>query len=109
MGRLPSKSGGAAYCHFHCRPLRPVCSNIVINNFKVATASTNERYVRCAIVSLFIMFSEYMFRCCLFLFNMLFSIFSMFELHVVVTTVVVFNILELIMKIVLNYPRVRPS
>jgi hypothetical protein len=55
------------------------------------------------------MFSEYMFSCCLFLFNMLFSIFSMFELHVVVTTVVVFNILELIMKIVLNYPRVRPS
>jgi hypothetical protein len=31
-GRLPSKSGGAAYRRLHRRLLRPVFSNVVINN-----------------------------------------------------------------------------
>jgi hypothetical protein len=40
----------------------------------------------------------------LFPFILLFSTSSMFELHVVVASVVMFNILELIMEIVPNYP-----
>jgi hypothetical protein len=35
---------------------------------------------------------------------MLFSTSGMFKLHVVLATVIMFNILELIMKIVPNYP-----
>jgi hypothetical protein len=50
------------------------------------------------------MFCEYMFRCYLFPFILLFSTSSMFELHVVVAAVVMLNILELIMEIVPNYP-----
>jgi hypothetical protein len=49
------------------------------------------------------MFCEYMFRCYLFPFILLFSTSSMFELHVVVAAVVMLNILELIMEIVPNY------
>jgi hypothetical protein len=104
MGRLPSKSGGAAYRHLHHRLLRPVYSNIVINNVTATTTSVNERYVRLTAVRLFIMFCEYMFSCCLFPFILLFSTSSMFELHVVVAGFVIFNILELIMEIVPNYP-----
>jgi hypothetical protein len=50
------------------------------------------------------MFCEYIFRYYLFPFILLFSTSSMFKLHVVVASVVMFNILELIMKIVPNYP-----
>jgi hypothetical protein len=50
------------------------------------------------------MFCEYMFSCYLFPFILLFSTSSMFELHVVVADIVMFNILKLIMKIVPNYP-----
>jgi hypothetical protein len=50
------------------------------------------------------MFCEYMFRCYLFTFILLFNASSMFELHVVVAGIVMFNILELTMKIVPNYP-----
>jgi hypothetical protein len=57
-------------------------------------------------VRLFIMFCEYMFRCYLFPFILLFSTSSMFELHVVVASIVMFNILELIMEIVPNYPTI---
>jgi hypothetical protein len=53
---------------------------------------------------MFIMFCEYMFRYYLFLSILLFSTSSMFELHVLVAAVVMLNILELIMKIVPNYP-----
>jgi hypothetical protein len=49
------------------------------------------------------MFCEYMFNCYLFPFILLFSTSSMFELHVIVAGIVMFNILELIMKIVPNY------
>jgi hypothetical protein len=84
-GRLPSKSGSAAYRRLHRRLLRPVFSNIVINNVTAATTSANERYMQCVPVSLFIMFYEYMFSCCLFPFISLFSTSIMFELHVVVT------------------------
>jgi hypothetical protein len=52
---------------------------------------------------MFIMFCEYMFCCYLFLFILLFSTSNMFELHVVVAGIVMFNFLELIMKIVPNY------
>jgi hypothetical protein len=48
------------------------------------------------------MFCEYMFSCYLFPFILLFSTSSMFELHVVVPGIVMFNILELIMEIVPN-------
>jgi hypothetical protein len=44
-----------------------------------------------------------MFSCYLFPFILLFSTSSMFELHVVVTSFVMFNIMELIMEIVPNY------
>jgi hypothetical protein len=50
------------------------------------------------------MFCKYMFSCYLFLFILLFSTSSMFELHVVVAGIVMFNIMKLIMKIVSNYP-----
>jgi small-conductance mechanosensitive channel len=103
-GRLPSKSDGAAYRRLHRRLLRPVFSNVVINNVTATTTSANERYVRSTVVCLFIMFCEYMFSCYLFLFILLFSISSIFELHVVVASVVMFNILKLIMEIVPNYP-----
>jgi hypothetical protein len=59
-----------------------------------------------SVVSLFIMFCEYTFRCYLFLFILLFSTSSMFELHVVVASIVMFNILNLIIEIVPNYPTV---
>jgi hypothetical protein len=104
MGHLPSKSGGLAYRRLHRRLLRPVFSNVVINKFTATTISASERYMRCTIVSLFIIFCEYMFRCYLFPFILLFSTSSMFELHVVVSVVVMLNILELIMEIVPNYP-----
>jgi hypothetical protein len=47
------------------------------------------------------MFCEYMFSCYLFLFILLFSTSSMFE---VVAGFVIFNIIKLIMEIVPNYP-----
>jgi hypothetical protein len=50
------------------------------------------------------MFCEYMFSCYMFPFILLFSTSSMFELHVVVAGIVMFNIMELIMEIVPNYP-----
>jgi hypothetical protein len=103
MGRLPSKLGGAAYRRLHHRLLRPIFSNIVINNVTATTTSINERYMRSTIVRLFIMFYEYMFSCYLFSFILLFSTSSMFELHVVVAGFVMFNILELIIEIVPNY------
>jgi hypothetical protein len=102
MGRLPSKSGGAAYRRLHRRLLRPVFSNVVINNITTTTTSVNERYVRSTDVRLFIMFCEYMFSCYLFSFILLFSTSSMFELHVVVVTVIMSNILELLIEIVPN-------
>jgi hypothetical protein len=78
----------------------------VINNVIATTISANERYVRSTAVRLFIMFCEYMFSCYLFPFILLCSTSSMFELHVVVAGIVMFNILELIMEIVPNYPTV---
>jgi hypothetical protein len=76
----------------------------VINNVTATTICANERYVRSTTVRLFVMFCEYMFSCYLFLFILLFSISSMFELHVVVAGIVIFNILKLIMEIVPNSP-----
>jgi hypothetical protein len=96
MGRLPSKSGGAAYRRLHRCLFRSVFSNIIINNVTAATSSASELYVRRAPVWLFIMFCEYMFSCYLFPFILLFSTSSMFELYVVVDAVVMFNILKLI-------------
>ena len=93
MGRLPSKSGGAAYRRLHRRLLRPVYSIVVVNNVTATTTSANERYVRSTAVRLFIMFCEYMFSCYLFPFILLFSTSSMFELHVVVAGIVMFNIM----------------
>jgi hypothetical protein len=104
MGRLPSKSGGVAYRRLHHRLLRPVYSNVVINNVTAMTTSANEWYMRSTAVCLFIMFCEYMFSCYLFSFILLFSTSSMFELHVVVAGIVMVNIMELIMEIVPNYP-----
>jgi hypothetical protein len=104
MGRLPSKSGDAAYRRLHRRLLRPVYSNVVINNVTTTTTSANERYVRSTAVRLFIMFCEYMFSCYLFPFILLFSTSSMFELHVVVAVVIMSNILELLMEVLPNFP-----
>jgi hypothetical protein len=52
------------------------------------------------------MFCKYTFSCYLFPFILLFSTSSMFELHVVVADIVMFNIMELIMEIVPNYPTI---
>jgi hypothetical protein len=60
--------------------------------------------VRSTAVCLFVMFYEYMFRCYLFPFILLFNASSVFELYVVVADIVIFNILKLTMKIVSNYP-----
>jgi hypothetical protein len=76
----------------------------VINNVTATTTSINERYVRSTTIRLLIMFCEYMFSCYLFPFILLFSTSIMFELHVVVAGIVMFNIMELIMEIVPNYP-----
>jgi hypothetical protein len=84
--------------------LRPVYSNVVINNVTATTTSANERYVRSTDVRLFIMFCEYMFRCYLFPLILLFNASSMFELHVIVAGIVMFNIMELTMEIVPNFP-----
>jgi hypothetical protein len=84
MGRLPFKSGGAAYRRLHRRLLRAVYSNVVIKNITATTTSANEWYVRLVAVRLFIIFCEYMFSCYLLPFILLFSTSSMFELHVVV-------------------------
>jgi hypothetical protein len=62
--------------------------------------------MRSTAVRLFIMFCECMFSCYLFSFILMFSTSSMFELHVVVAGIVMFNIMELIMEIVPNYPTV---
>jgi hypothetical protein len=43
-------------------------------------------------------------RCYLFLFILLFSTSSMFELHVVVAAIIMSNILKLLIEIVPNYP-----
>jgi hypothetical protein len=75
----------------------------MINNVTATTTSANERYVRSTAVRLFIMFCEYMFSCYMFPFILLFSTSSMFELHVVVAGIVMFNIMELIMEIMPNY------
>jgi hypothetical protein len=107
-GRLPSKSGGAAYRRLHRRLVRPVFSNVVINNVTATTISASERYVRCTAVSLFIMFCEYMFRCYLFPLILLFNTSSMFELHVVVAGIIMYNILKLTMEIMPNYPTISP-
>ena len=49
-GRLPSKSGGAAYRRLRRQLLRPVFANFVVNNVTAATAtansSTTDQYVR---------------------------------------------------------------
>jgi hypothetical protein len=107
MGCFPSKLGGAAYRPLHRRLLRLVFSNVVINNATATTTSANEQYARSTAIRLFIMFCEYMFSCCLFLFILLFSTSSMFELHVEVAGIIMFNILELIMEIVPNYPTIQ--
>jgi hypothetical protein len=70
---FPFKLGGAAYRRLQRRLLRPVFSNVIINNVIAVTLSANERYVRCATVYMFIMFCEYMFSYYLFSFIMLFS------------------------------------
>ena len=58
-------------------------------------------------LSLINMFCEYMSRCYLSMFIMLSYASSMFDLHVVVLFYVMFNILELIMEIVPNYPTIQ--
>jgi hypothetical protein len=76
----------------------------MINNVTSMTTFANEWYVRSTAIRLFIIFCEYIFSCYLFPFILLFSTSSMFELHVVVTGIVIFNIMELIIEIVPNYP-----
>jgi hypothetical protein len=49
-----------------------------------------------------------MFSCYLFSFILLCSTSSMFELHMVVAGIVMFNILELIMEVMPNYPTLIP-
>jgi hypothetical protein len=52
----------------------------------------------------FVCSSCYMFHCNLFPFILLFNASSMFELHVIVAGIVMFNILELTIEIVPNCP-----
>jgi hypothetical protein len=90
--------------HCLCRHLlRPVFNNDIINDDITATSSANEWYVRRAPIYLFIMFCEYMLSYCLFSFIMLFSTSSIFELHMLVANVVMFNILKLILEVMHNY------
>jgi hypothetical protein len=103
MGRPPSKSGGAAFRRLHRRLLRPVFTNAVINNVtaaSTATPSTNDQYVRripiCSFVMAVVGFALLLF--------MLVNASSMFEFHIIVAIVVMLNILELIMKLLPNFP-----
>src|SRR3954471_13081428 len=95
-GRLPSKSGGAAYRRLRRHLLRSL--------FPKVSTTTTERYVLRDPVWLFIMFCEYMLGCCLFPIILLFSTSSMFELHELVAGFVMIYILELIMEIMPNNP-----
>jgi hypothetical protein len=76
----------------------------VINNVTAATTSASERYVWSTAIYLFIMFCEYMFSYYWFPFILMFSTSSMFELHVLVAGIFMFNIIELIIEIMPNYP-----
>jgi hypothetical protein len=86
MGRLPSKSGGAAYRRLHHRLLRPVFSNIVINNV-TATTTSAKRTVHAV-------------YCCLYVHHIL----RVHVLLLLIFGIVMLNILELIMEIVPNFP-----
>jgi hypothetical protein len=108
-GRLPSKSDGAAYRRVQRRLLRHVVhvvNNVVINNVTVATSSATpppppspDRYVHH--ISICLAIDVLLFALLLF---MLINASCMFEFHMLLVVVVMFNILKLIMKIEPNYP-----
>jgi hypothetical protein len=99
--RLPSKSGCAAYRRLQRRLLRPD-----VNNVTAATSSATpspppppDWYVRH--ISICLAMDVLPFALLL---VMLFNASIMFEFHMSVVDVVLFNMLELIMEIVSNYP-----
>jgi hypothetical protein len=105
-GRLPFKLGGAAYRHLQRRLLQHVVNNVVINNVTAATLSATtppDRYVRH--ISICLAMDVVFFALLLFI---LINASSMFEFHMLVVVVIMFNILELIMKFLPNYPTVAP-
>ena len=96
----------------HRRRLRPIITNVVINNIATtgtAASSANARYVRSVSVRCLNMFSVYVFSDLLLLFCMLISTSTVLEFHMLVAAVVMFNMLELIMEKMPNYPTKKTS
>ena len=102
--RLPNRSAGPNARRLQRPLLRPVIANVVVNNIGTATAtttsSTTDRYVLRDPFCRLNMFSASM------LLFMLVNTYSMFEINMLVPLVVMFNILELIMKLLPNYSTV---
>jgi hypothetical protein len=104
MGRLPSKSSCVANHRLRCCLLRPVFTNVVINNVTAtltATLYTNDHYVCHALVFLNVL------RVHVFLLHVsvyhIIECICMFELHMVVVVSAMFYIPKLIMKLLSNY------
>jgi hypothetical protein len=102
-GRLPD---GVSYHRLQHRLFQTVISNVVINNVIAASMTATpppppppERYVRH--ISICLAIDGVPFILLLF---MLINASNMFDFHMLVVDVVMVNILELIMKIVPNYP-----
>ena len=104
--RLPGRSVGPKARRLQRRLLRPVISNFIVNNIgtasATATCSTTDRYVLRDPISWFNMSNGHMFSVSMLMF-MLVSTSSLFEISMLVAIVVMFNILELIMKLLPNY------
>ena len=93
--RLPGRSAGPAARRLQRRLLRPVFTTAS----PTATSSTHDQYVRrnsiCSGIMDTIVFALLLF--------MLVNASSMFEFHMLVAAVVMFNILELIMELLPNF------
>ena len=107
MGRLPA---GVAACLRRRRLLRPVFTNVIVNNITAALAAVNlsastagssptVRYVR-RLANCFAMDM----LACILLLLMLLSTSSMFVFNMAVVASVILNILELIMELLPNFP-----
>ena len=101
MARLPSRQAGPRAYHLLCRLLRSPFTNIA------TTAASNpiDQYVHRDLIYWFAMA---VLAYVLLLLMLIYSS-SMFEVHMLVAVVVIFNILELLMEIVPNFPTTHSS
>jgi hypothetical protein len=102
VGRLPGKLGGVAYHRLHHLLLRPIFTNIVINNLTAAstiTSPTTDQYMRHILICLLMD----VVACTFMIFMLITSIMFEFQMLVLVAIVIIFNILNLIMKLLTIY------